>query len=377
MNRRNARSGFQAFLEGETVSASQAVAQIEVTNLSKTYRVPERQEGLKAALHSLVRRRTQSVPAVQEISFSIEAGEVVGFIGPNGAGKTTTLKIIAGLLYPSAGEARVAGEIPWQRKPAYLRQISMVMGNKSQVMWDIPPLDSYAVLGEIYQVPRRVLRQRIDELAALLEITDLLTKPARNLSLGERMKCELVAALLHYPAVLFLDEPTLGLDVSTQRRLRDFIGEYNRRTGATIILTSHYMADVQALCPRLLVIHQGRLIYDGPLAQLVQRMAPFKLIQLTLDSERRDLEMTLPAGAEVIEQDAARLTLRANRAATPAITAQLLQTLPIVDLAVEEPAIEAVIDQIYSAQSVAGELSAGQLQTRQTANGQLAAGGEA
>lgn len=348
-----------------------------MTNLSKTYRVPDRQEGLQAALHSLVRRRYQEVPAVQGVSFSIEAGEVVGFIGPNGAGKTTTLKIISGLLHPSAGEVRVAGEIPWQRKPAYLRRISMVMGNKSQVMWDIPPLDSYAVLGEIYQVPRRLLRERIDELASLLEVSDLLTKPARNLSLGERMKCELVAALLHYPAVLFLDEPTLGLDVSTQRRLRDFIGEYNRRTGATIILTSHYMADVQALCPRLMVIHQGSLIYDGPLAQLVKRIAPFKLIQLTLDGERSAAEITLPAGVEVMEQAGERLTLRANRAATPAITAHLLNTLPILDLTVEEPAIEAVIDQIYSAQSVAGELSADHASTGRAPQGQWMTGGAA
>ena len=354
-----------------------ATPQIVVTNLSKTYRVPERQEGLKAALWSLVRRKYQAVPAVKEISFSIEAGEVVGFIGPNGAGKTTTLKIISGLLHPTAGEARVVGEIPWQRKPSYLRQISMVMGNKSQVMWDIPPLDSYAVLGEIYRVPKRTLRQRIEQQATLLEITDLLTKPARNLSLGERMKCELVASLIHQPAVLFLDEPTLGLDVSVQRRLRDFIGEYNRRTGATIILTSHYMADVQALCPRLMVIHHGSLIYDGPLAQLVQRLAPFKLIQLTLDPERSDANLTFPAGVEVMEQAGERLTLRANRAAVPAITAYLLNTLPILDLAVEEPAIEAVIDQIYSTQHVAGELTGGEPQAGQPAQGQLVTGGVA
>jgi ABC-2 type transport system ATP-binding protein len=195
-------------------------------------------------------------------------------------------------------------------------------------------------------------------LAALLDVNALLTKPARNLSLGERMKCELIASLLHYPSVLFLDEPTLGLDVSTQRRLRDFIGEYNRRTGATIILTSHYMADVKALCSRLIVIHQGKLLYDGPLSQLVQRIAPFKLIQLTLDTERANGSPSLPLGAEIVEQEGEHMTIRAGRSATPAITAQLLNSLPILDLTVEEPAIEAVIDQIYTDKSISGQIGA-------------------
>jgi ABC-2 type transport system ATP-binding protein len=300
---------------------------------------------------------------------------MVGFIGPNGAGKTTTLKIISGLMHPTAGEVRVAGEIPWQRKASYLRQISMVMGNKSQVMWDIPPLDSYAVLGAIYRVPTSDLKRRIDELASLLDVTDLLTKPARNLSLGERMKCELIASLLHYPSVLFLDEPTLGLDISTQRRLREFVGEYNRRTGATIILTSHYMADVEALCSRLMVIHQGQLLYDGPLTQLVQRIAPFKLIKLTLDSERPSESIELPPGVELIEREGESLTLRANRNATPAVTAQLLNTLPILDLTVEEPAIEAVIDQIYTDKSVTGQMATGQNIASQGLVSQTAVGG--
>lgn len=336
-----------------------SVPQIEVVNLSKIYRVPQRQPGLKASVQSFFKRSYQEVPAVQEVSFSIQAGEVVGFIGPNGAGKTTTLKIISGLMHPSAGEARVAGHIPWQRQPDYLRQMSMVMGNKSQVMWDIPPLDSFVVLGAIYRVPTDTLKARIDELATLLDVTDLLTKPARNLSLGERMKCELIASLLHYPSVLFLDEPTLGLDISTQRRLREFIGEYNRRTGATIILTSHYMADVEALCSRLMVIHHGSLLYDGPLAQLVHRIAPFKLIQLTLDGERRaEGELALPAGVELLEQEREQMTLRANRKAVPQVTAHLLNSLPIMDLNVVEPSIEAVIDQIYTDQSVSGQMGA-------------------
>ncbi len=327
------------------------MSQVHVRSLQKSYRVPVRETGLKA-LRGVVRRQHSTVEAIRDISFDIEPGEIVGFIGPNGAGKTTTLKILSGLLHPTAGEVLVAGEIPWERRPDYLRQISMVMGNKSQVMWDIPSLDSYVVLGEIYRVPPRELQRRIDELAAMLGVTDLIAKPVRMLSLGERMKCELVASLLHQPAVLFLDEPTLGLDVSVQRRLREFIREYNRRTGATIILTSHYMADVEALCSRLLVIHEGKLIYDGALAGLIEKLAPFKLIRLTLDGDHADGALDLPLGAELIERENGTITLRASRADTAAVTARLLGALPVVDLAVENPPIEAVIDQIYTGGAV-------------------------
>ncbi|MCP4519475.1 MAG: ATP-binding cassette domain-containing protein, partial [Delftia sp.] len=256
--------------------------QILVRNLSKTYRVPERQAGLAASLKSLARRKYRDVPAVQDISFSIDAGEVVGFIGPNGAGKTTTLKMLSGLLHPTAGQARVAGFVPWERKHDYLRRISMVLGNKSQMLWDIPPLDSFRVLGEIYGVPPAAYRQNLDELVELLDMQELLAKPVRNLSLGERMKCELTAGLLYRPQVLFLDEPTLGLDVSMQSRLRRFLAQYNRRSGATTILTSHYMADVTALCPRVILSHHGSLLYDGELQGLAQRLAPFKLIRVAL-----------------------------------------------------------------------------------------------
>jgi ABC-2 type transport system ATP-binding protein len=320
---------------------------ITVQNLSKTYRVPQRQPGLSAALKSLVHRTTTDVEAVRGVSFTIEAGEIVGLIGPNGAGKTTTLKMLAGLLHPTGGTASVAGYEPWQRSPAYLRRISMVMGNKSQMMWDIPPLDTFRVLGEIYRVPKAEFKQALNELVELLEMADLLTKPVRNLSLGERMKCEMVAALLHHPSVLFLDEPTLGLDVSTQRRLRRFVGEYNRRREATVILTSHYMADVVELCPRVILIHRGGLLYDGPLSGLVERLAPFKLIRLTLNAEQDSGSVEFPAGVDVIERENGRVVLRAGRAETPAITARLLDTLPVVDLAVEDPPIEVVIDQVY------------------------------
>ncbi|MBN1886783.1 MAG: ATP-binding cassette domain-containing protein [Thermoflexales bacterium] len=322
-------------------------AHIVVRNLSKTYRVPEREAGLAAALKSMMRRVYRDVEAVREISFDIQAGEMVGFIGPNGAGKTTTLKMLAGLLVPSGGEARVLGFIPWERKADYLRRISMVLGNKSQMMWDIPALDTFRVLGEIYHVPPVELARTLDELIELLELGDLLARPVRNLSLGERMKCELVAGLLYRPAVLFLDEPTLGLDVSMQGRLRRFLLEYKQRSGVTVILTSHYMADVVALCPRVILIHHGRLLYDGELSGLARQLAPFKLIQLALGNGQAGGDLALPDGAEVIERENGRLTLRVSRQAAPAITAQLLNTLPVADLSIQDPPIEAVIDQIY------------------------------
>jgi len=321
--------------------------QIIVRELCKVYRVPEREAGLRAAVRSLFRRRYRDVVAVDHISFTVQTGEVVGFIGPNGAGKTTTLKMLSGLLYPTAGQARVLGFVPWERKHDYLRRISMVLGNKSQMLWDIPPLDTFHVLGEIYHVTPAELKQTLDELVELLEMQELLTKPVRNFSLGERMKCELVAGLLYHPRVLFLDEPTLGLDVSMQGRLRRFLAEYNRHNDVTMILTSHYMADVVTLCPRVILIHHGRLLYDGELSALAERLAPFKLIRLTLSNERAEDEPQLPPGADVVEQESGRLTLRVARSEAPSITAHLLNTLPVADLAVEDPPVEAVIDQIY------------------------------
>jgi ABC-2 type transport system ATP-binding protein len=323
-------------------------AQIHVEHLSKTYRVPERQAGLGASLQSLVRRRYQDVTAVQDVTFQIEAGEMVGLLGPNGAGKTTTLKMLSGLLRPTNGRALVAGYVPWERRPDYLRQISMVMGNKSQMLWDIPPLDTFAVLADIYNIPKSAYRRSLDELVTLLEMEPLLTKPVRNLSLGERMKCELVASLLHQPAVLFLDEPTLGLDVSVQRRLRHFLVEYNRHNRITIILTSHYMADVLALCRRVILIHHGRLIYDGELSTLASQLAPFKLIRITPGEDAPGLVQQLPPEAEVVEEAGDSLTLRVGRSDAPAVTARLLQTIPLADLTVEDPPLEAVMDQIYS-----------------------------
>jgi len=325
--------------------------QIIVRNLTKTYRVPVRPEGMRAAIKSLFRPSYQEVEAVKDLSFTIQGGEMVGLIGPNGAGKTTTLKMLAGLLFPTQGEAFVAGFIPWQRRQEYLNRISMVMGNRSQMLWDIPPMDSFRVLGEIYHVTPADLHQTLDELIELLEMQELLTKPVRNLSLGERMKCELTASLLYRPTVLFLDEPTLGLDVSMQLRLRRFLIEYNQRSHVTVILTSHYMADVMALCPRVILIHHGKLLYDGALNKLSEQLSPFKLLRMTLRDENGFANGTylLPAGVEVTERSPNHLTLRTTRAEAPAITAHLLQSLPVVDLTIEDPPIEAVIDQVYQA----------------------------
>jgi ABC-2 type transport system ATP-binding protein len=319
---------------------------ISVRDLTKTYRVPEREAGLAAALKSLARRSYRDVEAVRAVRFEVAGGEMVGFIGPNGAGKTTTLKMLSGLLHPTAGEARVLGFTPWERRPDYLRRISMVMGNKSQMLWDIPPLDTFQVLGEMYHVPPAQVSSTLDELVALLDMEELLARPVRNLSLGERMKCELVAGLLHRPDVLFLDEPTLGLDVSMQARLRRFLADYNKRHGVTVILTSHYMADVVALCPRVILIHHGTLVYDGELKGLAQKLAPFKLIRLTLAAGAGSTP-ELPDGVEVLERENGRLVLRVGSDRAPALTAQLLNTLPVADLAVEDPPIEAVIDQVY------------------------------
>ncbi len=317
---------------------------IQVQNLSKIYRVSERQAGLTASIKSLFKPTYQNIEAVSEVSFSVEAGEMIALLGPNGAGKTTTLKMLAGLMYPTNGTARVAGFIPWERKTDYLKSISMVLGNKSQLLWDIPPVDSFRVVGEIYRVPPEEYRRNLDELIDLLDMAAVVTKPVRNLSLGERMKCELVAALLYRPKVLFLDEPTLGLDVSMQKRLRQFLAAYNRASQVTVILTSHYMADVVELCSRVVLIHHGKLIYDGDLQALSRQLAPFKQIRLTLSSMNGH---QLPAGVDVLEQEQNHLTLRVSQSESAAVTAHLLNTLPVVDLAVENPPIEAVIDQVY------------------------------
>jgi ABC-2 type transport system ATP-binding protein len=319
-------------------------AAIRVSGLTKTYVVPVRDAGVKAALVALVRRKTRAVEAVRAIDFEIAPGEVVGFLGPNGAGKTTTLKMLSGLLHPTEGESLVLGHTPARREKAFLRQITLVMGQRNQLLWDIPVIDSFERNRAIYRLSADVYKSTLDEVADLLDLGELLNKPVRNLSLGERMKCELCAALLHRPQVLFLDEPTIGLDVTMQRRLREFVGEYNRRTGATVLLTSHYMADVEALCRRVIVIHHGSILFDGPLAGLVERFSAHKTIVVEIAREAGDLS----GYGEVLARDGDRITLRVPKAETPKVTARLLADLPVVDLTVEDPPIEAVIERVFS-----------------------------
>jgi ABC-2 type transport system ATP-binding protein len=305
---------------------------VEVSGLTKVFRVPEREAGLRASLRSLVNRQWREVRAVDGISFEIEAGEVVGFLGPNGAGKTTTLKMLSGLLYPTSGEGSVLGHVPSNRERDYLRRMTLVMGNRNQLQWDLPALDSFELNRAIYRLPREDFLRTRDELIELLDIGDLVRKPVRNLSLGERMKVEVVGQLLHLPQVLFLDEPTIGLDVTMQKRIRNFIAEYNQRHGATVLLTSHYMADVEALCKRVIVIHQGRLLFDGQLAALAESFAAYKTIEAVL-------------------ADGERVTLRVPKAETSRATAQLLAEHDVSDLTVEDPPIEDVIEQVFATEA--------------------------
>jgi ABC-2 type transport system ATP-binding protein len=325
-------------------STMNAAATIRVRDLRKTYHVSEREAGAAAALRSLVSRRTTEVAAVDGISFDLSPGEVVGFLGPNGAGKTTTLKMLSGLLYPTSGEVAVLGHVPSRREKEFLRQITLVMGQRSQLVWDIPAADSFELNRAIYRIPRPEFRQTLDELAELLDLGPLLGKPVRTLSLGERMKCEIAAALLHRPRVVFLDEPTIGLDVTMQRRIRAFLLQYNQRFGATILLTSHYMADVEALCRRVLVIHHGRLLFDGELAALLQRFTAHKTIVVRLS----DCDADLSSYGELVSCEEGLATLRVPKHLTARVTGRLLADLPVVDLTVEDPPIEEVIERVFA-----------------------------
>ncbi len=317
---------------------------IQVINLRKIYSVPEREAGLKAAVRSLVRRKMREIKAVDTITVDVAPGEVVGFLGPNGAGKTTTLKMLAGLLYPTSGEVRVLGHVPSRREKTFLRQITLVMGQRNQLVWDIPALDSFELNRAVYGIPEADFRRTRDEFIELLEMKELVNKPVRNLSLGERMKVEIAAALLHRPQVLFLDEPTIGLDVTMQKRIRTFVGEYNRRYGATVLLTSHYMADVVALCKRVIVIHHGRILFDGDLSGLVETFSAHKTIAITLDDNSVDLS----AYGEVAAREAGRIILRVPKADTSRVTARLLADLSVTDLTVEDPPIEDVIERVFA-----------------------------
>ena len=320
---------------------------IIVENLSKTYQVPEREGGFGAAVGSFFKRKYKDVKAVQQVDFKIAQGEVVGFLGPNGAGKTTTLKMLSGLLHPTAGTAHVLGFTPWELKPEYLRSMTLVMGQRNRLSWDIPAADSFLLNQAIYRLPDDEYKATYKELDDMLELSPLMKKPVRNLSLGERMKCEIAAGLLHRPKVLFLDEPTIGLDITGQARIREFLREYNKRTGATILLTSHYMADVTALCERIIIIHHGQIKYDGGIADLSRKIAPFKLIGVRLaESNSHDLAKY---GTPVQnEEDWEKEYIQVRAEDVTRVTSGLLADLPIHDITITDPPIEDVIEQAFN-----------------------------
>jgi ABC-2 type transport system ATP-binding protein len=321
---------------------------IVAERLNKIYRVQKKPPGLLASVRAVFRREYTDVRAVDGVSLSIRRGELVGFLGPNGAGKTTTLKMMAGLLEPTGGTVRVLGHEPFKRERAFQRRFALVLGQKNQLWWDLPASESFLLNKEIYGVSDAEYSRTLDELAGLLDLRSLLDVQVRKLSLGERMKCELAAALLHKPDVLFLDEPTIGLDVVMQQKIREFIGEYQRQHQATIILTSHYMDDVKALCDRVVVIDHGQVIFDGALRELARRFGDDKL--LTLDLDAPVPREALAAHGEVIAWEPARVSLRVPREQVPATAARLLGALQVRDLAIQEPDVEDVIRSLFSGQ---------------------------
>ncbi|MCY7390646.1 MAG: ATP-binding cassette domain-containing protein [Leptolyngbyaceae cyanobacterium CAN_BIN12] len=321
---------------------------ISAENLSKRYPITVKEPGFQGTAQHFFRRNYRTVNAVQAVSFQIEPGEVVGFLGANGAGKTTTLKMLTGLIHPSEGTVQVAGYVPFQRKTGFLRKITLVMGQKQQLIWDLPAMDSLRINAAVYGIGDRDFQQQVSDLTEMLSLEGKLTQPVRKLSLGERMKAELLAALIHHPEVLFLDEPTLGLDVNAQVSVREFLRDYNQRYGATVLLTSHYMADITALCQRVLVIHQGQMIYDGSLAGLVDRFAPCREVTMELSQVYPIEKLALYADVEAVENQMQGQTVKflvPQKALTQTV-AKLLSDLEVVDLAVTEPPIEEVIGRV-------------------------------
>lgn len=321
------------------------MAAIHVDDLGMTFRAPLREEGLRAAVGSLFHRVYREITAVDGISFSLEPGEVVGFIGPNGAGKTTTLKILSGILHPTYGEVRVLGHVPWERKREFLRQIAMVRGSRPiGGPGELTVLDSLRFQQVIYEVPDGEFDRNLAELRVMLDLEPLLQRQVRALSLGERMRSGLAISLVYRPRVLFLDEPTLGLDVSAVGTMREFISTYARQTGATILLTSHYMADVEMLCKRIILIDKGTIRHNGDLAELSATLSPFKLLTIALADS---INVDWSRYGEVTAADGPSVSIRVQRELVPAVTAQLLFDLPVADLAVANPPLESVIDQLY------------------------------
>jgi len=319
---------------------------IDVRNLSKIYRVFRKREGLRASIRSLFHREYEEIHAVDGIDFEVERGEMVAFLGPNGAGKTTTLKLLSGLIFPSGGQAEVLGHVPWKRENAYRRRFSLVMGQKNQLWWDLPAQESFRLHKEIYRIETAQFDRRIDELTELLEVKDLVGQPVRELSLGERMRMELIAALLHSPDLLLLDEPTIGLDVVSQRKVQQFLKYYQKERQITVLLTSHYMKDVEALCQRAIIISDGQIKHDGPLAEIVDRFSQFKVIELQFAGTK--LPEDLDRFGEVFDSQPPRVKIRVPKNEVPRILNRLLDSYVIEDISVEDRPLEEAMAELFT-----------------------------
>jgi ABC-2 type transport system ATP-binding protein len=321
---------------------------IEVSGLSKAFRTYKKQPGFGGALKGLFRRKYEQTLAVKEVSFTVEPGELVGFLGPNGAGKTTTLKMLAGLLHPSGGSARVLGYVPWERQDGYRRQFALLLGQKNQLWWDLPASESFALNAKIYGVTAAALRSTVAEMSALLGVADKLDVSVRELSLGERAKMELIAALLHRPKILFLDEPTIGLDVVSQKTVREFLRRHNAAHGTTIVLTSHYMADIQELCQRVIIIDHGAIFFDGRLSDVVDRFADSKLVTIQCAGAANYSAKDLSQYGEIVVQNPASVQLKVKRDRVIPVCKALLDELPVSDIDIQEVPIEEVIRRIFA-----------------------------
>jgi ABC-2 type transport system ATP-binding protein len=321
---------------------------IRADALTKIYRTYKKAPGIGGAVKGLFKRDYEEVAAAKNVSFTVERGELVGFLGPNGAGKTTTLKMLAGLLYPSSGTAKVLGYVPWERADGYRRQFALLLGQKNQLWWDLPARESLELNARIYGISPEKFEKTVDELTALLAVRDKLSVMVRELSLGERMKMELIAALLHEPSVLFLDEPTIGLDVISQKTVREFLREHNSRRKTTILLTSHYMADIQELCQRVIIIDKGTIFFDGALSEVLDRFADFKIITIQFASATKLEEPVVARFGEVVEKSDLALKLKVKRDRVISACKELLDTLPVQDIDIQEVPIEEIIRKIFA-----------------------------
>ncbi len=324
------------------------MAVIEVSNLTKAFRTYKKQPGFAGAIKGLFRRQYEQTLAVNDVSFRIEPGELVGFLGPNGAGKTTTLKMLSGLLFPTNGTAKVLGYTPWERADGYRRQFALLLGQKNQLWWDLPARESLELNAKIYGIPKDRFERTVSEMTELLDVKEKLNVSVRELSLGERMKMELIASLLHEPKVLFLDEPTIGLDVTSQKTVRDFIRRHNAERKTTILLTSHYMADIQALCERVIIIDHGKIFFDGKLSEIVDRFADFKLVTIQSEKAKDYSAEDLARYGEVVEKTSEAIKFKVKRDRVIPTCKALLDELPVSDIDIQEVPIEEVIRQIFA-----------------------------